>query len=39
MHSRKPADDNMVLDYDMPGDGSVIRKNDMVSDCAVVCDV
>ena len=24
MHSRKPADDDMILDCDMPGDGSVI---------------
>ena len=39
MHSGEPADDDMILDYDMPGYGAVIRKNDMVSDCAVVCDV
>ena len=24
MHSRETADDDMILDYDMPGDGSVI---------------
>ena len=24
MHSGEPADDDMILDYDMPGDGSVI---------------
>jgi hypothetical protein len=39
MHSREPTDDDMVLYYDMTGDSAVIRKNDMVSDCAVVCDV
>ena len=39
MHSGEPADDDMVFDYDMPGDGSVIRKNDMVANCAIVRDV
>jgi len=32
MHSGESADDDMILDCDMPGDGSVIRKNDMVAD-------
>ena len=39
MHSGEPADDDMVLDYDMTGDGSVIRKDDVVSNGAIVRDV
>ena len=39
MHSGEPTDDDMILDCDMTSDGSVIGKNDVVADCAIVCDM
>ena len=39
MHSGESTDDDMVFDCDMPGDGSVIRKDDVVSNGAIVRDV
>ena len=37
--SGEATDDDMILDRDMPGDGAVIRKNDVIADRAIVSDV
>ena len=39
MHSREPADDDMILDCDMAGNGAVIGKDNVIAYDAVMRDM
>ena len=39
MHGGEPADDGVVADLDMAGEGAVVGEDDVVADDAVVRDV
>lgn len=39
MHGGEPADDDVILDDDMPGECAIVGKDAVVPHDAIVCDV